>query len=760
MSSQATYKNRQSLRDLVQNAGEIHCISFDYFDTLAFRPCLHPTDLFYRLHREAAELIPRLRERSPQDFVQSRIRAEAQARTRVRSQEATLAEIHTLLAVALGLSHSEGKALLEQELAVEAACLRPTGAMVDLLEEVSSLGLPWVITSDTYFSAEQLQRFHQRLSSLAGVTAQPKAIYSSSDHRCGKWSHDLFGVVLRHQSLRPAELLHIGDNPHADVAAPRAQGIHALHIPRSCGYLEEVQAAEEALLVGGLPPGPHADHDGGLAEARRRVILRMESAELDHDESLAELYGALTLGPIFAFFFQWIADEISRHGLRQVFCFTREGFFFAEGLNLLMRERGLPCQAVPLHASRHGLMLCSLADSLAPLHRYHRRALSNPSCRTLAQDLGISDRAILGLLGLNSGQVDQELSDADLDELFRSLEQRSELREAALRRSAERRRHYIAHLERIGFDLNGICPVADLGWGGSIQAMLANVLAIEGHNPTILGLYLGSDVRILEKPSGFHHRSFLWEGGEPVASFASVSRSPEIFELATTHASGSFREVNEAGDLVCGVNPLPRRQIELIERMQAGILAYLEEWLRLPLPGHTHHHQAQVLQLLRRIALRAVETPTRRETRMLVDWMHEENAGGDQLERLIGSEAVLARRHPWNRAEAMALTMKQSYWPQLLLAAQSDIINPPPAFQATPGLTPQEVEELRFLLTKRVMLVRLISFLAKPLRLLSGKQRRRGGHGDAGLSPILREAGVMRGKSSYRLLRKAKALGR
>jgi len=753
MSGKGSYNNRQSLQDSLKEAGEIRCVSFDYFDTLVFRPCLHPTDLFYRLHREARDLIPRLRERSPQDFVESRIHAEHQARRRVRSKEATLVEIHTLLAVALGLSHSEGKTLLEQELAMEAACLRPTAVMVDLLEEVSSHGLPWVITSDTYFSAEQLQGFHGRISALAGVRTEPRAIYTSSDHRCGKWSHDLFGVVLRDRNLRPGELLHIGDNPHADVAAPRAQGIHALHIPRSCGYLEEVQAAEDALLVPGMPASHHADHDGGLAEARRRVILRMENAELDHDESLAELYGAITLGPIFAFFFQWIADELSRHGLRQVFCFTREGFFFAEGLNLLMRERDLPCEAVALHASRHGLMLCSLADSLAPLHRYHRRALSNPSCRTLAQDLGISDRAILGLLGLSSSQVDQELSDADLDQLFRSLEQRSELREAALRRSAERRRHYIAHLERIGFDLNGICPVADLGWGGSIQAMLADVLAIEGHHPTILGLYLGSDARVLEKPSSFHHRSFLWDGGEPVASFASVSRSPEIFELATTHASGSFREVNAGGELVCGQNPLPRRQVQLIQRMQAGMLTYMEEWLRLQLPDATHHHKAHGLQLLRRIALRAVETPTPRETQMLVDWMHEENAGADQLERLIGSEAALARRHPWTRAEAMALSMKQSYWPQLLLAAQGEFMHPQPAFQPTPGLTPHEVEELRFLLTKRVMLVRLISFLGKPFRLFGGRQGRRGGQGDAGLSPILREAGVMRGKNSYRFLR-------
>jgi hypothetical protein len=102
--------------------------------------------------------------------------------------------------------------------------------------------------------------------------------------------------------------------------------------------------------------------------------------------------------------------------------------------------------------------------------------------------------------------------------------------------------------------------------------------------------------------------------------------------------------------------------------------------------------------------------------------------------------------------------MKQSYWPQLLLAAQGEFMHPQPAFQPTPGLTPHEVEELRFLLTKRVMLVRLISFLGKPFRLFGGRQGRRGGQGDAGLSPILREAGVMRGKNSYRFLRKTRLL--
>ena len=83
---------------LLVSAGRPRVVSFDFFDTLIFRLCAEPSDLFVEIGRQLAERGLLRSEMSPAAFRTVRLTAEAKAREAVartgRCPELKLAEIY------------------------------------------------------------------------------------------------------------------------------------------------------------------------------------------------------------------------------------------------------------------------------------------------------------------------------------------------------------------------------------------------------------------------------------------------------------------------------------------------------------------------------------------------------------------------------------------------------------------------------------------------------------------------------------------
>ncbi|MEE4154271.1 MAG: HAD family hydrolase, partial [Erythrobacter sp.] len=200
----------------LDRAGEgVKVLSLDCFDTLLWRDCYAPTDVFAAL--------PRL-------SVQQRVVAETQARkaeaTLRRRSEVGLAAIYAHAMP--NADEATRQAAIAEELAAEASACFAFAPTVELMRRAKRRGLTVIIVSDTYLDAAQL------LALIEGAAGQEVAgmidrVFASSQEGVSK-SQGLLRRALKAIKCPARQALHIGDNEHADYRSSRALGVPALHL--------------------------------------------------------------------------------------------------------------------------------------------------------------------------------------------------------------------------------------------------------------------------------------------------------------------------------------------------------------------------------------------------------------------------------------------------------------------------------------------------------------------------------------------------
>jgi FMN phosphatase YigB (HAD superfamily) len=146
--------------------------------------------------------------------------------------DATLTAIARAVATACGLGEAAARVLRDTEVEVDVEHLRPHRGLINVLAEAARRGLGVIALSDTYYSAADVSRL------LTAVTGEhPIArVYCSADLGLTKHAGRAFAEVAHREDVAPAEIVHVGDNWHADVRMAEAAGWKAVHLPRPTSY--------------------------------------------------------------------------------------------------------------------------------------------------------------------------------------------------------------------------------------------------------------------------------------------------------------------------------------------------------------------------------------------------------------------------------------------------------------------------------------------------------------------------------------------
>lgn len=219
MYSRASESSLSRLENPEQFARTLLCydaVSFDVFDTLLFRPFSHPADLFYLVGMEL----------NYPDF--HRIRTEVEETLRQRKQrdtgsaEITFAEIWTAMEQETGIPRHVGMAA---EWKWEQRCVFANPYMLRVVRELQANGKQVLAVSDMYLSGNDVQNLLEGCG-YNGLTA----CLVSSDYGVSKSDGRLYGKVP--ECIGPSRtVLHIGDNPQADVVKARESHLFALLYP-------------------------------------------------------------------------------------------------------------------------------------------------------------------------------------------------------------------------------------------------------------------------------------------------------------------------------------------------------------------------------------------------------------------------------------------------------------------------------------------------------------------------------------------------
>ncbi len=340
---------QNNIADLVNAVDRIGVISTDVFDTLLLRNSRSERSRIMKGERLFSHLLAQRGWKIAADLlVDARLKAQRLAfrglTLRGVAGEARLVDIIGRQLTLLGLPHSLIAERMRIELQVEKSSLFANKRLGSILRAHRRSGTRIIAVSDTTLPTEAVSEL---ISHFHGPELVDQ-VYSSADQGLTKRDGGLFVAVAQAENVALPLIVHLGDDLHADVKTPSAQGITVYHTPRHA-YRRYLRSA-----------------NGALTEAGRiaRGKARAAKATAPFDEN-AVSFGRQVFGPIVTQFclliWLYAVEAETRHKPVLLFC-ARGGVGIREAFERVLAKLGLP-----LSVRRENIMISRLIAARAAL---------------------------------------------------------------------------------------------------------------------------------------------------------------------------------------------------------------------------------------------------------------------------------------------------------------------------------------------------------------------------------------------------------
>lgn len=592
--------------EALERVGEgVKVLSLDCFDTLLWRDCHAPTDMFSAL---------------PQLSLAQRVRGERNARKAAGTlRKRTEVSIEAIYEQALPNADDGARAAaVEAEMAVEATACFAFAPTVELMHRAKNTGLKVIIVSDTYLSARQLREL---LDSAAGaeVVELIDRVFVSSEYGLSK-SQGLMQKALKGMNVRPQDVLHIGDNYSADYEASRALGVPALHLIQFSDAASQRLRYERAChqLIGNV------SDDTRALMAHRAVLAAEEPKATGRTTAL----GMTVLGPVFHAFDQWLRAEAKaleeERGARVHWLFMlRDGH-----LPYIVHEAcGLADSVAMVEISR----FVSIAASLTTREAYTRHFATELGLKpsTLARQMLLTEEEIEIIVGEDETQKQMLAASYRLaDELKKGRRQK-----ITRRRARDRADRMIAHVRaRVNPSPGDTLMLVDLGYNGTAQSHVDTLLS-EAFDCHVAGRYL-----VLRElaATGFDKKGLIDERNYDLELIDALCGNVAVIEQLATCELGSVKDFTKDGDPVREQASVKGAQSDVRSRVQAAVVRYAQA----AEAGYTIrqrniHRDRALRESAAGVLARFMFLPHATELEVLKDFEHDVNMGSDRMVNLF-----------------------------------------------------------------------------------------------------------------------------
>lgn len=596
-------------------------VSLDIFDTLLFRTCRRPEDVFHEIGvRAEAQGLLRQGLRAG-EFAALREKAQATAYATL-GREPRLEDIYARIPVALG--PRDALIALEEEAEAAACVLNPSVA--SFVEHCRALEIPVVLLSDMYLGERRIRA----LLSKAGFDVERLVahVIVSVDAGGYKMTGASYATLRAlYPDLAADRILHIGDNAHADVRAARAAGLQALHYNVVRHDPDAVLALEELA----------ADHTVPELTFVRRLAGAL-SAHVSPADRAWHRTGAHVVGPFVSALVEWTLDQCADAGITLVAPLMREGHLLAPFLRRAAKARRLEIDVRPLYVSRHSVALAGLGDTGEEFITRILDARRHVSIGDFFASLGLpvpeAFEAHRGTLTTSAHAIRQPDGQTLRSHVIEHL-RRDDVQRALQGLVRAERRRLVDYLSDT-LAPHQAAATLDIGFFGQIQRSLSVALAGEGH-PVHLSHFLGfgHGPVVDDLLCGRDIRTFAGGYGADIELVRTIHRSAPVLEQLLQGPEGTTTGYLASDGRAVPLrerNPLPSRDIVLKTIVQNGATAFHELWLEL-----REARPALISTLVGRrsawchLAHRFVAAPTRGEAERLGSLHDDVNFGSSTV---------------------------------------------------------------------------------------------------------------------------------
>lgn len=572
--------NEQELEKKLESCG---CVSFDIFDTLIKRSVARPRDAFYyaaqRYNRYSSDTV------DPAQFCDCRVAAEEEARKCAMAQnreEVTLEEIYRYLPEAY---QEVAQKLLDAELEMEKSCCHADPTMKKVYRWCQKSGKRIFITSDMYLPRQTVEEILQQ-NGYSGYT-----LLLSSDCGVTKRSGNLFTVLLQQDGVEQDALIHVGDNLRGDILGAKKQGIRALWIandPDRCRFtrLHKMDARTRKQM---------------------QPIRTIMNGYIDPDWDPYYQFGFEVLGPLLYGFCTWLHESVKKDGLDKIFFLSRDGYLMQQGYRLLYGEEAI--ENSYLYASRKALFIPQLwikPNFEEIIWTIGENTVWN--CTKLCDKLGADPeegKRIWTECGLS---LKQNYLSQDLGKDPKAFQFYQRIQSEIIQHSKDAYAVFLQYLQQEQF--YGRVAVVDIGWRGSMQYYLQNILEHSPINAESYGYYVG---RIQEVVPDIHLSAYIPPEAQPRTGGAG------LFESLFLAQEGSTRtyQKDEQGNILPVLYEseyTETGETENIRAYQSGALEFIRV-MKTGIGAQTLEHTVSAANLYQ-----SIRKPRKLELRLFADF--------------------------------------------------------------------------------------------------------------------------------------------
>lgn len=460
----------------------IKFVSFDVFDTVITRNVINPTDVFEKIKIKLKHSSFNSESILVKNFVPIRIESESYARKIIQREDIRIDEIYEVIALSYGLDQQQTDFIKLLEHDAELQSVVPVKPILELIDELREKGLRIIFISDMYLS----EQFIKKLLLKVGAYCGEDYLYVSETRRLTKRSGLLFQHVLEDLGLSVGDIAHFGDNRWSDYIMPKKIGIEAVHFNSS-----KINNFERLISF------DKNDHSKigcqALAGASRAGRLCFDRSSLGLERDLFVL-GANVVGPILFGYVFWILQMCEILKIKRLYFQSRDGQILLLIAKVLINKLSLDIQPSYLYVSRLSTNICNLkADQLSDCS-WLTAPNSIISIRVLAGRLNINVDKLLKYIknyGYKVGDYDKSLSKLEVAKILGRLEKNDEFNKFLDEHIASHRFKLKQYLEQEGLFCDDKIAVVDLGWSGTIQDNIYDIIAENKYDKKLNGFYFG-----------------------------------------------------------------------------------------------------------------------------------------------------------------------------------------------------------------------------------------------------------------------------
>lgn len=523
---------------IISKINDYDIISFDIFDTLLKR-CVHnPTDVFLYMEKKLGL----------EGFAEKRIAAEKKAREKKQGFEISIEDIYNEL----------DENLMDEEMKAESELLMANPDIYPIFRWCIQRKRV-VLISDMYLP----ERFIVDVLDREGIKGYTK-LYLSSTINKKKRDGNIYKLVL--DDIGNAnKLIHIGDSIKEDCIIPRKLGIDTIHIPRytpKSRYHIVEKSVDETVINSFLDNTSQLNTD-------------------DYYRFGYEKFGMFLWG-----FVRWLHNNLEKEKIHRVFFLSRDGLIMKKAFDILYDD----VETNYLEVSRRSLRVPILW--MNPEYEYVMEMLPPSKQVTLTNifdGIGLDINNYADVVEKNGFSLDSVFerkdlrANNDLNKLYNQLEKdiicnskmEFELLAKYLKQNC----------------MEGRFAIVDIGWAGSMQRYLQEVLTSLNIFCDIKGYYIGvveDYIRNKSVLSNMDLNGYLFDFSHNMHSIDTRRPFLGLFETLFLEQDGSVKNYMELDGKIMAKripyeyieNHKPTYEYECVAKIQEGALDFVSRFGR------------------------------------------------------------------------------------------------------------------------------------------------------------------------------------